>query len=206
MNFTTNFSELIKGFDRIAAGLPGNSARGAREHLFVLRELYLASRPPALMLLGQDDTARRNFVKSLFRKHKRGEPDCKPSSKGFPSWRGCSSRLGTINILDLDDAGDQNPEAALERQKPDCIVVMTDQVRAERNLSKKTERWKRTQDMSSGRGQPGALLLFLVEEQDKIPGGTGISRETRTCPGPEELRQRLEKSGLGQGCRRVFHR
>ena len=114
------------------------------------------------MLPGQDDTARHNFVKSLFKKHKRGEPDCMPSSKGFPSWTGCSSGLGTINILKLDDAGDQNPEATLERQKPGLDNSYDGTGPCGPGFIKKTERWKRTQDMSSGRKQPGALLLFLV--------------------------------------------
>ena len=127
MSQTYNLADLIKKMDAAVAGVPGNIGRGAREQFTVLRELFVAARPPAVLVSGRNSSERQRFIRSLFNNDPAGR--IMASTAGLHCWTPYSTGLGTINIMETGDVDTVlSPETGQEGPIPDCIAVMMGRV------------------------------------------------------------------------------
>ena len=187
MSQTNNLADLIKKMDAAVAGLPGNIGRGAREQFTVLRELFVASRPPAVMVSGRNSRERHRFIRSLFSNDPVGA-----STAGLPCWTPCSTGLGTINIMETGDVDTvRSSETGQEGPIQDCIVVMTGGI-DQKDFSRQIAGWRRIRHRSSRQNIPGSALFFLLEGHDKLPKVTGTG--SRTIPESEKIKSESRQS------------
>ncbi len=189
MSQTYNLADLIKKMDAAVAGVPGNIGRGAREQFTVLRELFVAARPPAVLVSGRNSSERQRFIRSLFNNDPAGR--IMASTAGLHCWTPYSTGLGTINIMETGDVDTVlSPETGQEGPIPDCIAVMMGRV-DQRDFSRQIAGWRRIRQRSSGQNMPGSALFFLLEGQGKLPEGTGAG--SRTIPESEKIKSESGK-------------